>query len=63
MNIIQMVNQIKQNPMAVLSRRYNIPQNVNVSDPNEIIQYLLNSGQISQQSYDSARMQVMNLKK
>lgn len=45
-----MLNQFKQNPMAVLSRRYNIPQNMN--DPNQILQHLLNSGQVSQSQVD-----------
>lgn len=54
MNPFQMLNQIKQNPMAMLSRRFNIPQNMNVNDPNEIIQYLLNTGQVSQQQYNNA---------
>ena len=54
MNIFQMLGQLKQNPMAMLSRRFNIPQNMNVNDPNEIIQYLLNTGQVSQQQYNNA---------
>ena len=61
MSIMQMVNQFKQNPMAMLSKRYNIPQNIDTSDPNAIIQHLLNTGQISQQSYNAARMQVMQM--
>ena len=57
MNIIQMVNQIKQNPMAVLSQRFKIPQNMN--DPNQIIQHLLNTGQVTQQQVNNA-MQMRN---
>ncbi|GEM_PF-2869771 len=45
-NLINMLTQFKQNPMAMLSRRFNIPQNMN--DPNQILQHLLNSGQVSQ---------------
>ena len=56
-NIMQMVNQFKQNPMAMLSQRYNIPQNLN--NPNEIIQYLLNTGQVSQSQVNNA-MQMRN---
>lgn len=52
MNIIQMANQFKQNPMAMLSQRYNIPQNMN--DPNAIIQHLLNTGQVSQSQVNNA---------
>lgn len=56
-NLMTMLNQFKQNPMAVLSRRYNIPQNMN--DPNQILQHLLNSGQVSQSQVDRV-MQMKN---
>lgn len=52
MNIFQMINQIKSNPAAVLSQRFNVPQNLN--NPNDIIQHLMNTGQISQQQYNAA---------
>ena len=52
-----MVNQIKQNPMAVLSQRFNIPSELN--DPNQIIQHLLNTGQVTQQQVNQA-MQMRN---
>ena len=42
----QMYSQFMQNPKAMLSRRFNIPQNMN--DPQQIVQHLLNSNQISQ---------------
>lgn len=45
-NIFSIVNQFKQNPLAVLSQRFNIPQNMN--DPNQILQHLLNTNQVSQ---------------
>ena len=57
MNIIQMANQFKQNPMAMLSQRYNIPQNMN--DPNQILQHLLNSGQVTQEQVNRV-MQMKN---
>ena len=44
--IMQAVNQLKQNPSAILGGRFNIPQNLN--DPNQIIQHLLNTGQVKQ---------------
>ena len=46
-NLLSMLNQLKQNPVGVLSRRYNIPQDM--SDPNDIIQHLLNTHQVSQE--------------
>ena len=56
MNIIQMMNQFRQNPMAMLSKRFNIPQNM-TNDPNAIIQHLMNTGQISQDMYNRANQQ------
>lgn len=56
-NLMTMLNQFKQNPMAVLSRRYNIPQNMN--DPNQILQHLLNTHQVSQGQVDRI-MQMKN---
>lgn len=47
-----MLNQIKQNPTAILSKRFNIPQNLD--NPNDIIQHLLNTNQVSQQQVDNA---------
>lgn len=57
MQLAQMYSQFRQNPMSFLGRRYNIPQNVN--DPQEIIQHLLNSGQVSQEQVNRA-MQMRN---
>lgn len=43
MNLYQ---RFQQNPMQMLSKRFNIPENIN--NPNDIIQHLLNSGQVTQ---------------
>lgn len=48
-NIFQIYQQLRQNPMQMLARRFNIPSNVNMNDPNSIIQYLINTGQVTQQ--------------
>jgi hypothetical protein len=50
--MMQMFQNFRQNPMAMLSQRFNIPQNLN--NPNDIIQHLLNSGQISQAQVNNA---------
>jgi hypothetical protein len=52
-DIMNIYNQMRQNPMQILSRRFNIPQNVNMNNPNDIIQYLLNTGQVSQSQVNS----------
>lgn len=57
-NFAQMLAQFKQNPMAMLAQRYNIPQNMN--DPNQILQYLLNTRQVSQEQVNRA-MQMRSL--
>lgn len=53
-DFMNMVQQLKQNPMQMVSQRFNIPQNVDISDPNNIIQHLLNTGQVSQSQVNQA---------
>lgn len=53
-NMMQMLSQLKQNPMQFLmQRRFNIPQGIG-SDPNAILSHLVQSGQISQNQVNSA---------
>jgi len=56
-NFMQMLSQFKQNPMAMLAQKYNLPQNLN--DPNQIIQHLLNTNQVTQEQVNQA-MQMRN---
>lgn len=56
-NFLTTLNQFKQNPIAMLSRKYNIPQDMN--DPNQILQHLLNSGQVTQEQVNRV-MQMKN---
>ena len=53
-NPLAMLEQIKNNPYAVLSQKFNIPQNMN--NPNDILQYLLNTNQVTQQQVNNAMM-------
>lgn len=57
MNPMQLIGQLKNNPAMLLSSRFNIPQGMN--DPNQIIQHLLNTGQVSQDAVNRA-MQMRN---
>jgi len=60
MNMNGMMNfyqQFRANPMQMLCQRFNIPQNIN--NPNDILQHLLNTGQISQNQVNQA-MQLRN---
>lgn len=53
-NMGQMMQWFMQNPMqAMLSRKWNIPQEI-ANNPEAIAQHLLNTGQISQQMYNAA---------
>ena len=62
-NMFSMLQQLQSNPMAMLSRKFNIPQNMDMSDPNTIIQHLMSTGQVSQQAYNNARNMAMNFRK
>lgn len=46
MNIFELYNQFRQNPMSMLQQRYNIPAELN--NPNDILQHLVKTGQVSQ---------------
>lgn len=52
-NIFQLFQQFQANPMQLLQKRFNIPQNLH--DPNQIIQHLLDTKQISQEQIDSVK--------
>ena len=54
MNILSLYNQLRSNPLQLLNQKYNIPQNVNMSNPQDIIQHLLNTGQVSQAQVNQA---------
>ena len=57
MNPMMIFQQFMQNPMALLAKRFNLPQGLN--NPNDIIQHLVKTGQVSQSQVDNA-MQMLN---
>lgn len=62
MNPMQMIQQLKANPIQFLQRAgFNVPSNLN--SPNDIIQHLMNSGQVSQDAYNKARQMAAMFKK
>jgi hypothetical protein len=62
MEIMGMMNQLKANPMALLTKKFNLPPQI-PQNPQEIVQYLLNSGQISQEQVNQAmKMKKMFMK-
>lgn len=62
-NMLGMLQQLQSNPMEMLSKKFKLPQDINVNDPNAIIQHLMNTGQVSQQAYNNARSMAMTFKK
>lgn len=52
-NLMQMIQMFQSNPMQILSQRFNIPMGIS-NNPQQIIQHLLNTGQISQSQVDDA---------
>ena len=61
MNLLQMVQQLKSNPMAMLNQKFNLPQNL--KDPQEIVQHLMNTGQVTQQQLNQAQQMAKQFKK
>lgn len=53
-DLMDFYNRFRQNPMQILNQRFNIPQNVDINNPNDIIQHLLNTGQITQNQVNDA---------
>ena len=53
-NMMQMLQQLKQNPMALLGKAgYNIP--MNLSNPQQIVEHLTKTGQINQSQLNQAQ--------
>lgn len=59
-NPFEMLNQLQQNPVEfVLKRGFKVPQGVG-NNPNDIIQHLMNTGQVSQSQYNKAMNMAKN---
>ena len=52
-NMMQMMQQLKSNPMAFLQKRFNLPQNIG-NDPQSILNHLVSSGQVNQNQINAA---------
>ena len=53
-DIMNFYQRFRQNPMQMLNQKFNIPQNVDMNNPNDIIQHLISSGQVSQEQVNNA---------
>lgn len=61
MNMMQMLQQFKANPMQMLmQRRFNVPQSM-AGDPNAIINHLLQTGQVNQSQINQAFQMMQNM--
>lgn len=61
-NPMQLLQQLRANPVQMLRQAgLNVPDNL--SSPNDIIQHLMNSGQVSQERYNQARQMAARFKK
>lgn len=56
-----MMNPINMLFNVMKSRGINIPNNVNMNDPNAILQYLMNNGIVSQDQYNKAYTQYKSM--
>lgn len=60
-NFMQMLQQLKSNPVQFLAqRKFNLPQNFQ-GGPQDIIQHLVNTGQVSQQQIANIQNQLTNM--
>jgi hypothetical protein len=50
--MFMLLQQLMQNPMSLIAQKFNVPQGMN--NPQEIVQHLLKTGQITQQQVDNA---------
>jgi len=57
--MMSMLGQLKSNPRQMLMQRFNIPENIG-NDPQNIIQHLMNTGQVSQDQFNRA-MQIKKM--
>lgn len=62
-NIMSQLNQLRSNPIQFLmNRRMNVPQELS-GNPQGIIQHLLNTGQMSQETFNKLQKQVSQIMK
>ena len=57
-DVINLYQRFRANPMQFLGMRYNIPPNINLNNPNDIVQHLLNTGQVKQTQVNA----IMNMR-
>lgn len=53
------MNPVQQSLISLLNSKYQLPQGM--TDPDEIINYLLRNGKITQEQYNQARVQAQSM--
>lgn len=53
-NLLGMYQQLMSNPAGLLAQKYNIPQSVDMNDPNAILNHLVSTGQVNQMQINNA---------
>lgn len=53
------MNTVQQSLISLISSRYQLP--AGMTDPDQIISYLLQNGKITQQQYNQARVQAQSM--
>lgn len=53
-DIMNFYQRLRQNPLQILNQKFNIPQNVNLNDPDAILNHLMNTGQVTQNQINQA---------
>lgn len=54
-NMMNIYHKMRTNPTELLSQRFNLPQDIDATNPNNIIQHLLDTGQVTQNQLNQAR--------
>lgn len=63
-NPMALLQQLRQNPMQFLmQRRMNLPQGMNMQDPQAILNHLMQTGQISQEQVNWAYQMAQQFKR
>ena len=59
-----MLGQLKANPIQFLmQRKLNLPQSINMNDPQAILNHLIQSGQVNQQQINQAYQIMQSFKR
>ena len=62
--LMGMLGQLKANPMQFLmQRKLNLPQSINMNDPQAILNHLIQSGQVNQQQINQAYQIMQSFKR